>query len=427
MDPVSSVHRHFLLFTAPLVGIIGAATGATALVGYAFAAAAFLALGFFRSRRALLGMRVSRSVYPNAFEDDGVRVELRVENHSRRRAQLVDIDDAFGPSLADRQRLLEPGPLLPGRRRTLGYRSFCSRGWGEFRVGPLGLSTSDALGLFQARRLFHQLDTFTVFPRVYDVTGLDRLGARSSLALQDATASRSGQSLAYLGVRDYRSGDDARRIHWPASARRGALAVKELEIDLLPYFTLFLDLSRQGRAGTGKKSTLEYVVRTAASLLWTAAARGDVVQMIAEGEQPLFVPPGRGELHATLALYEVVRARQDGKRALLDLVEENRAALPSGSTATLFHASLDFDLARLEETLEAFRSRGVRAVVFAIDEASFVPIDRRAATKQVAAERREAFLALLRERSVAGAVLSADMELGATLGRRDLVDAGLLS
>jgi len=61
-------------------------------------------------------------------------------------------------------------------------------------------------------------------------------------------------------------------------------------------------------------------------------------------------------------------------------------------------------------------------VVFAIDDASFVPIDRRAATKQVASERHEAFLGLLQERGVAGTVLGADVDLAATLVRRDLLD-----
>jgi len=423
MDPAGALYRRFLFFAVPLAAVLGVATRASALLVFAAAGLVLLAVALFRSRRALLGLRVARRVHPNAFENDAVRVELVLENRSQRKAALIELDDAFGPSVADRQLMLEPGPLLPGRRLTLAYRSFCSRGWGEYRVGPLGLRVSDAAGLFSARRLFHQLDTLTVFPRVHPVAGLERFGARASLLPQEAAAGRPGQSLNYLGVRDYLPGDELRRIHWPATARRGELSVKEHETDLLPYFTLFLDLDKRGRAGTGRKSTLEFVVRTAVSLVWQASARGDVVQVIAEGDKPLYVPPGSGELHATLALYELVRARQDGKLALLDLVEHHRTSLLAGSTAALLSASLALDPAELEAALEALRARGVSAVVFLVNDSSFVPIDRWQLKPDQLQERCRALLGVLRARQVPGAILAADSDLAADLGRRDLLEA----
>lgn len=420
MDAPPGLYRSFLFFAVPLCAVLGVATGATALLAFAAAGLALLASALFRSRRALLGLRVARRLYPNAFEDEAVRVELQLENRSPRKAALLELDDAFSPSVADRHVMLEPGPLLPYRRLTLAYRSFCSRGWGEYRVGPLGLSVSDAAGLFSTRRLFHQLDTLTVFPRVHAVAGLDRFGARRSLLPQESTAGTPGQSLNYLGVRDYRPGDEVRRIHWPATARRGELTVKEHETDLIPYFTLFLDLDKRGRAGTGRKSTLEFVVRTAASLVWQATTRGDVVQVIAEGDRPLFVPPGSGELHATHALYELVRARQDGRQPLLELVEQHGAMLLAGSTAALVAASLALDPLGLETALEALRAKGVRALVFLVNDSSFAPIDRWQLPPDLLAQRCQALLGVLRARRVPGAILSADSDLAADLGRQDL-------
>lgn len=422
MEPGRGLYRHGLLFAVAAAAVLGFATGASALLAWAAAGGLALALSFLRSRRALLGLRLSRHVHPSAFEDEAVRVELTLANRSRRRAVLVELDDAFGPSVADRQLLLEPGPLPAARRRLLAYRSFCSRGWGEYRVGPLGLRVADGAGLFEARRVFHQLDTLTVFPRVHPVAGLERFGARGSLAPQELTLGRAGQSLAYLGVRDHRAGDDVRRVHWPATARRGVLSVKEFERDLIPYFTLFLDLDRRGRAGTGRKSTLEYVVRTAASLVWQAATQGDVVQVLAEAERPLFVPPGHGGLHATLALYELVRARQDGRLGLLQLVEQHRAALPPGSTAALVGASLPVPGA-LAETLDALDTRGVRALVFLVDDSSFTPIDRWQMRPAELHQRRQALTTLLRERRVPGALLSAGTDLARALASRELLEA----
>jgi uncharacterized protein (DUF58 family) len=423
MDWAPARYRLFLYWAAPLLATLGIATDASALRGLGCALLLLLLVALLQSRRALQGLRAARSVHPNAFEDDALLVELQLENRGPRRAFLLEIDDVFGAGVVDRQLVLEPGPLPPGRRLTLAYRSFCSRGWGEYRIGPLAVSAWDGAGLFQARRLFWELDTLTVFPRVHPFGGLGRLGARPSLSPQDVFLGRPGQSLDYLGARDYRPGDDVRRIHWPATAKRGELIVKEQELDLIPYFTLFLDLDRRGRAGTGRKSTLEYVVRTAASLLWQAAAQGDVVQLIAEGERPLFVPPGRGELHATHALFELVRARQDGRLPMLELLEQHRSALPAGSTAALVGASLELDPRELEEALEALRTRGVRALVFLVNDSSFVPIDRWQLPPRALQERVERLLAVLQARRVPGAILSADSDLAAELARRDLLEA----
>jgi uncharacterized protein (DUF58 family) len=422
MDPQGARYRSFLIFVTPLLGALGIATRATALAALAAGLGLLLARAFLDSRRRLLGLRLHRHMHPNAFEDDAVRVELVLENRSRRPALLLDLEDTFSASVALGQHLLEPGPLPPQRRVRLAYRSFCSRGWGEHRIGPLELRVSDALGLFRARRLFFELDTLTVFPRAHEVAGLERLGARPSLSPQAVTLARPGESLAYLGVRDYRPGDDARRIHWPATARTGELAVKEYEVDLIPYFTLFLDLNRGARAGTGRKSTLEYVARTAVSMVWTASQRGDVVQVIGDGGHPLYVPPGTGELHATQALYELVRIRQEGRIPLLDLVEQHRTLLPAGSTAGLLFASLDVDPASLDSALEALRASRVRALVFIVNDASFVAIDRWRLERPALEERLLSLRALLRERAVPGAILHAEGDLAQDLSRADLYD-----
>jgi uncharacterized protein (DUF58 family) len=224
-------------------------------------------------------------------------------------------------------------------------------------------------------------------------------------------------------VRDFRPGDDLRRIHWPATARRGAPVVKEHEVDLVPCFTLFVDLDRSHRAGTGLKSTLEYLVRTSACLVWTAASRGDLVQVLGEGARNLEVPPGAGTLHATQALYELIQVRQEGRLPLLDLVEQHRMQLPAGSTATLLSGTMFLDLERLEEILRALQSRGVRPVVVLVNKDSFLSIDRRAVPRDEAAAQAGAAATLLRSRGVPGAILSADQDLEAELGRADLFEA----
>ena len=419
----TAAYRRFLYAALGFAGLLGFALRVEALAALALGGFVLLLIAWRQARGGLARLAVAREVYPSAFEDDAVPVSLVLDNRSRRTAWLVEIRDSFGPAVADRQALLEPGPLRAARRRRLVYRTACSRPWGVYTVGPLTLSTSDPFGLFHAERGVPDVAPFAVFPRVWPVAGIEKLGARPSLSPQELTLARSGQSLAYLGVRDFRPGDDLRRIHWPATARRGAPAVKEHEVDLVPYFTLLVDLDRAHRAGTGLKSTLEYLVRTSACLVWTAATRGDLVQVLGEGARTLALPPGAGTLHATQALYELIQAQQEGRVPLLDLVEHHRLHLPAGSTATLLSGTMFLDLLRLEEALGALQSRGVRPVVVLVNKDSFLPIDRRAVPRDQAAAQAGAAATLLRSRGVPGAILSAEQDLEAELGRVDLFEA----
>jgi uncharacterized protein (DUF58 family) len=422
VDPASR-NRAFLAFAAGLCLFLGVVLRAALLVAFALAAILVLAASRAGARRRLAHLDARRSLTPNAFEDEEVRVEIALENRGRSPVSLVEILDSFGAALAEGKALLDPGPLRPGRRHRLVYRTACSRLFGVYTVGPLALSAADPLGLFSARRLLPDVRPFDLFPRVHPVGGLERLGARTSFAPTEAFAARPGTSATYLGVRDFRPGDDLRRMHWPATARHGRPMVKELELDLSPYFTLFLDLQRRNRAGTGQKSTREYVVRTAASLLATAARRGDTVQLFGEDRSPLAVPPGRGELHLAYALDQLIRVRQDGELALVELAEREQAGIPAGSTAALLAATLFLDLGRLAELWTSLRARRVQPVLVAVDMDSFVPIDEHARARDRVLEQAEALRALAHAHGALLAILDAERDLPAELARADWLEA----
>lgn len=417
----TAAYRHLFLAACPGAWLLGTALDLAALRAFAVAGAALLLCAFWLSRRRLRFLAVRRELYPSAFEGDAVAVPLVLENRGRGAVHLVEMADAFGPGVAHRQLLLEPGPLHGRRQRRLTYRTFCSRSWGVYTVGPLSLGTADPMGLFQARRSLLLVEPFAVYPQIHPVGGMERRGGRPSAASQPTTRDWPGQSLAYLGVRDYRPGDEMRRIHWRATARRGSPVVKEYEVDLVPYFSLFLDLARAHRAGTGRKSTLDYLVRTAASLLAAASRRGDTLQVFAEGRAPLFVPPGQGDLHLARGLYELIRSRQEGSVSLFELALRHRLELPEGSTAALLLGTISFDDADLEEVLEALRARRVEPLVVLVDSHSFIPIDRRALPRDQAWERTRHLLALLRGHGVAATVLSSEDDLEDALGQADFL------
>lgn len=415
MEPSrSTLYRSFLLTALVALLLLGAAFRLGSFFALGAAWSAVLVAGWIQARRPLAGIAAKRSVYPSAFEGDEVPVEIVVEGG--RGARMIEVSDAFGPSIAVEQRMLEPGPLEPGTRRTLRYTAYCSRHWGIHPLGPLSVHSSDPAGLFHAWATLPGTEDFAVFPQVYDVAGLQELGARSTLVPHESSAGRPGQSLVPMGIREYRPGDDLRRVHWPATARRGALMVKEVEVDLSPYFTVIIDLDRRHRAGMGRKSTLEYVLRTSASVIWTAIRTGGFVQVSGLGASPLHVPPGRGETHLTFALYELIRAGLDGTAPLHEAALRALPFVPPSSTVVLVSGSVFLDLPAIGDLVEAFRSRGVRVAMFLVNNFSFPAISGWPPARAEVVEKTREVLFFLRSRGVPVRILEESDDLPAALG-----------
>ena len=401
----TSPWRGFLTAIAAIAAILGFGSGSAALVAFAAGWALLLGLAWLAARRGLSDLEVRRRLPPSAFEGDLLTVDVSVENHGRENARFVVAEDQFGAGLADRQSVLEPGPLPPLHRRILSYRAFVARQWGLYTVGPLSIGRFDPLGLFFARRRVEQIDPFEVFPRAAKIEAVALLGGRATVAARDVTAAAAGQSLLFRGVRDFAAGDDVRRIHWPATARRGSPMVREHERDLQPVFTLFLDLEKRGRAGLGRKSTLEYLVRVGASLLWTAHRRGDAFGLVAESDRLLVVPPAQGEAHLAAALHELVVAKQTGTRPLTEVVERHRELTPAGAAAALLLSTTDVDLDALASTIGSLRASTAHPFVVVVDALAFPPVDRPPTPIEVVRARRRALVDRLLDLDVPSAVL----------------------
>jgi uncharacterized protein (DUF58 family) len=86
--------------------------------------------------------------------------------------------------------------------------------------------------------------SLTVYPAF---TPLERLSLPAAKKFQrQGSVSRNspGGSMDFFGCRDYREGDEFRRIHWPCSARRGKLVVREFLDEQFSRAALILDTQR---------------------------------------------------------------------------------------------------------------------------------------------------------------------------------------
>lgn len=151
-----------------------------------------------------------------------------------------------------------------GRHRLPGYRV-----WTRY---PFGLFT-------KATRLRDQAEVL-VLPAVRAVGGP---AAESPWAAGERPRSRLGRGVDLFGLRDFRSGDDPRLIHWKSTARLGRPIFRELGDEEAPRLRLLVDDPLPGTA----EDAVERDISLVASLAAHWVGRGAEVQLVLpDGETP---------------------------------------------------------------------------------------------------------------------------------------------
>jgi uncharacterized protein (DUF58 family) len=112
---------------------------------------------------------------------------------------------------------------------------------GALEFGPVELSSGDMFGFKTLRQTLPHIDQLIVYPKLVPVTAL---GLPAAHPFGEAKTARkiAEDPLRLMGVREYAPGDSPRRIHWKATARRGALQTKMFEPSAQRASAIFLDL-----------------------------------------------------------------------------------------------------------------------------------------------------------------------------------------
>jgi uncharacterized protein (DUF58 family) len=211
------------------------------------------------------------------FEGDTLRFELRLSHTGRWARGPARISAGVG------EVLLEAGAgLVPVGGWT------ASHSLGPVARGPLAgsrlvVESSDPLGLFRTRREEEPGELAVALPLFTSLS--DRLQVREIES--QLTVVRAGHGTDLYGVREYRSGDSLRRIHWKTSARRGELVVREFEPPGLRVLALLLDPE------PGTSPAADQLARLAASEAWDCLRHGGRVHLWAPGREPLAPWQGR--------------------------------------------------------------------------------------------------------------------------------------
>ena len=228
--------------------------------------------------RRRYALTAARSVHPRLVAaGQPARIDLDLVNEGRSSAGALLVEDQVPYALGTRPRFVLQGIARQWRRR-VSYQ-VRSDVRGRFEIGPLTIRIADPFGLVEIRRAVPGIAPLVVTPRTVVLPPIPIVGGWSGSGEHRPQAFAAG-SAEDVSVREYRRGDELRRVHWRSSARMGDLMVRREEQPWEARATVLLDNRLRAHRGQGLGSSFEYAVVAAASLVLHLDQHGYAVRLV---------------------------------------------------------------------------------------------------------------------------------------------------
>ncbi|MCX6059483.1 MAG: DUF58 domain-containing protein [Chloroflexi bacterium] len=333
-----------------------------------------------RGLHVIRNARVQRANVGDIFEE-----KFEVTNTSRVIIPWAEIINQSLIPFAAGSRLFT---YLNGRQK----QTYLARTWltnrGGFLLGPTRISTGDPFGFFSTSKEIESTQTLVVFPVIFEINsfqfppGLLPGGQVIRRKSSDITPHAAG-------VREYVHGDAMKRIHWPTSARRNQLMVKEFEQDPQAEIWLYLDSQKDVHYAKPHQveeipvevlmfkkkskfkmppSTLEYSISITASLAHYFVGQRRAVGYVSAGQTFTVLSAEHSERQESKILETLAFVEANGSLSIAALVAVQSSQLPQGSSVILITPTVRPDLIHAVDDLQR---RFLRPMVVLLDAETF--------------------------------------------------------
>ncbi|TDB99567.1 DUF58 domain-containing protein [Micromonospora fluostatini] len=296
------------------------------------------------------------------------RVVLRLQNLSRLPTGTLLLEDRLPYALGSRPRVV---------LERLGAHQASSVAYtvradvrGRYEVGPLVVRMTDPFGLCELSRSFPSTDHLTVIPQVVPLPSV-RLPGEYAGSGESRARSVAVHGEDDAATREYRRGDDLRRVHWKSTARTGELMVRREEQPWESRATVVLDTRAWGHRGDGPTASFEWAVSAAASIAVHLRQAGYKLRLVTGSGVDVDAGEGTGE---GLLLDHLADVRLDKHTEITSLVQRVRQRSDGGLIIALL-GSLDTAEAEL---LSGLRGTGATCVGFALDSSTWLNLPDKA-------------------------------------------------
>jgi uncharacterized protein (DUF58 family) len=278
---------------------------------------------------------------------------------------------------------------------------------GRYPIESATAVLEDPFGLERVEIALPVGESVLVYPRLVDLDALfSDSGARQLEGRRLLLRRPTGFDLH--SVRDYEQGESLRRVHWPTTAKRGHLMVKELEDAPRDETAVLLDGDAAAVVGVAPDNTFELQVRAAGSILKAHAARGRRAALIVNCASRAYQRVHSFDGDWLRALETLASVEPDGPTPLAAMLADEAGPAARALELTVVTASLT---PRLVERLAQRVFQRHAATLVYVDAASFAGAPPQQLDPGVAAQ-----VLRLERAGVPVAVLRRGDDLVATLG-----------
>lgn len=222
-------------------------------------------------------LRVRRMMPKQISAGEMLTIELQLENRRQR-------FDTHTLRLVDRVTLIDPPErgqvaitelfvpkLSVGEQAIVSYRAHLMRR-GRYRFGPLRFSTRFPTGLVESTRFYRKPDELVVGPQIGMLSRAWHDLVYRKFTGTHQTVNQSGlHDGDFYALRDWRSGDSRRWIHWRSTARTGQLMVKQFEQQSERDFSIILCLWQDDPQNETQTENVELAASLGATAVLQAA------------------------------------------------------------------------------------------------------------------------------------------------------------
>ncbi len=236
---------------------------------------------------------------------------------------------------------------------------------GMYELGPTTIYLGDPLGIYAVEIHYAATSNVLVTPPVLSLPSIRiASGGRSGSGRPRPNA--LDQTVSASALREFSPGDPLRWIHWPTTARKESLYVRQFDGTPASDWLIFLDQAAAVQAGEGANSTEEHAIILAASLAVSGLHSGIPVGLAANGETPIWLAPQLGgaqrwEILRNLALLN------PGERSLRQSLRQMQGLLHAEISLIIITS----DTSDWIEALLPLLWRGVVPTVLLLDPVSF--------------------------------------------------------
>ena len=312
----------------------------------------------------------------------------RITNESRLMLPQIEVRDRSKLPASQGSRVLTI--IGPHQARSYQAYTLLTRR-GLFNLGPTELKSGDVFGLFQTSRMITSEANLLVTPNMVELAAF--ASPPGLLFGGHSLRRRTLETTPYAAsVREYYRGDPLNRVHWPSTARRDKLMVKEFELDPQAEAWIFVDaleeihsredqdfrkvetemasdwLFRKHNQVTLPRETIEYAISIAASLAKYYVQNGQAVGLGVSMHPMSILPAEKGERQLNKILETLAFVEPNGNMPINAMVSSHGEHIPLGSTLVLITPS---PRKEVYITVEDLLRRKLQPVVVLLDLASF--------------------------------------------------------